>query len=94
MYIYLYVCILLINIKFMLQPLKRSRNFIFIHNVPILCTSCNVKMSKTAPFFLNKRVETSLVLFFFTGVLFHVVPYIVTVSYRSPDMNQVPEKTL
>ena len=51
----------------MLQALKRSRNFIFIDNVPILCTSSNVKMSKTAPFFLNKRVETSLVLIFFHG---------------------------
>ena len=71
----------------MLQALKRSRNFIFIDNVPILCTSSNVKMSKTAPFFLNKRVETSL-------VLFHVVPYTVTASYRLPDMNQVPEKAL
>ena len=67
MYICLYVCILLINIKFMLQALKRRRNFIFIHNVPILCTSCNVKMSKTAPFFFKQKSRNKPCSIFFYG---------------------------
>jgi len=41
---------------------------------------------------LLKRAETDIVPTIFKGVLYHVHAYTVTISYRSLDINQVPEK--
>ena len=87
-YIYLYVCILLINIKFMLQASKTSINVIFmtmylycVYSALLLFLSCNVKMSKCqkqAPnCFLNKSRNKRCSIFVQGSPLSHV-PYTVT----------------
>ena len=60
-----------------------------------LCLSCNVNNSNTELPNCLKRVETIVVLIeviVFSGVIYDVHAYTVTVFYRSSLMNQVPEK--